>query len=181
VVLITFITTGCANKFLPERFSSVHEAYPEERVNITPDLPQDSYKKTVFDVPYDDVFRAVTVAITQLSISVESSDKGRGVILAMSDQGQERNLYAVSVKKIGLGRTEIIIGSKYQKRCQYMPVSSFILYSIFTFGIVFLAGPLLYLDYNECNELSTVHWKADPKISAIIVQTRNNLIKSGEF
>lgn len=84
-----------------------------------------SHKKATFNAPYDEVFRAVTVALSSerlvtkdfdLRLNIESSDKAAGVILATPING-EHCYFAIIVSKIKANITEVQIVLKVQDTC----------------------------------------------------------------
>ena len=74
VVLAGFLMcclTGCTS-LAPDRFATIQEAYQTpESYALTRDVPPDSYKRTVLEAPYRDVFRAVSVGATQAQLKIE--------------------------------------------------------------------------------------------------------------
>jgi hypothetical protein len=171
-VILACLLTSCMTRY-PERFATVEEAYPSPQAyRMTPDVPQDSYKKVVFNAPYADVFRAVEVAVTMVGQNIESSDKSKGLILATRvDRRQWAHLnrptegylfYAITVKELNSRTTEVAVFAKVQISCINRE-------TVLGLG---------------CEKLTTLHWatKGDADmqgLSQLINFTRNNLIQAG--
>jgi len=90
-------------------------------VSLPPGAPGDR-----IEAPYEDVFRAATMATTQAALVVEVADKRRAVILASRDsqepwQGRSQPTtyyYAIAVVEKGADLTEVHVESKVQASCE---------------------------------------------------------------
>jgi hypothetical protein len=165
---------------LPERFVRVGEAYSsKDYLQNTEQIPQDSFKKMLFQAPYEDVFRAASVSASQAQFSVEEEKKAEGVILAtrtakeqppqiypmspVNQQPHQRNYYyAILVKEKGPKSTEVVIMAKVQGKCL----------------TELLISPAV------CKAYATPHWasghdNAMQDLNQFIVFLRNNLIAAG--
>ena len=182
VVLAYFVSiSGCVT-VLPKSFATPKEAYPSSKSFIPPsNAPRDSFKRAVFEAPYDDVFRAVKVSVSQVMLNIESSNKAKGEILATSikntfnpktgDPREIRYYYGILVKEIGPETTEVTILAKRQRSCKSLSRAT----ACLSFG-----ATLPHIE--ECNE-ETVAVKlatdAVEQLSQFMTVTRNNLIASG--
>jgi len=162
--IFAYLLASCTETY--NRFVTIEEAYPSpEAYQITAAVPSESYKKVVLNVPYADVFRAVEVAATQVGMNIESSDRSKGLILAIRQQlPRFRRYYAITVKELGSKTTEIVVFSKAQSQC----------YEQWKSG---------------CKRASTLHWSGtlergpvDSDSQTLLQVTnfmRNNLIAAG--
>ena len=122
----TLLWSGCyptATKYLPERFATVEEVFTTNEIfdNLN-DIPVESKKKEVFDVSFEDVFRAAEVAVTNNMWSPEVVDKDNGLILALRVEsgGQAKGqyfFYGIKIRELGPKRVEVIILAKGQNSC----------------------------------------------------------------
>lgn len=177
VILCCIALTGCGT-WLPERFVRPDEAYSaKEYLQNTDQLPYDSFKKAVFKVPYEDVFRAASVSASQAQFNVEEERKADGVILATriiqerpphdgapgNQRPHQRNYYyAIVVKERGPKSTEVVIMAKAQGKC--------------------LADPLM--GTAQCRAYAIPHWatvydNATQDLGQFMTFLRNNLIMAG--
>ena len=194
-IVLVCLLTSCTT-VRPERFATVEEAYPpQERYQIAPNMPEDSYKKAVFDAAYADVFRAVKIAVTQVGTNIESSDESKGFILSTRDEQRMRPrstvryseslvtkfYYAIIVKELTSSTTEVSVSSKVQIKCEMSTPVDMVGATVFSCGC-FL--PMMMQQRNECLEMSSIHWASDKDtniqvLSQLINFTRNNLISAG--
>jgi len=187
LVLIYFMLgTGCA-KVLPTRFATIKEAYPTgESLQPPSQAPPDSFKKAVFEAPYEDVFRFAHVSATQALFNVESTDKAKGVILAArvakifaDGEHESRYHYGILVKETGPKTTEVIIATKKQTSCAKMHEATAGFLTCISFGIL---APLAIVDASKCTEeKASLKWATDslPEMNQFMMLIRNNLIQAG--
>jgi len=191
-VILVFFLTGCFPSAirLPEKFSTIKEVYPSDEVfDHLEGVPTDSFKKVVFKVPYEDVFRTAEVSATMAMFSIESVDKTRGVILAMKvtpeqqpyelapvcmgHKNEARYFYGIKVKEVGPTTTEVIILSKAQGACCYAGGAS--VGSAVAGGLGLLKGPR-----EACQAFSTVHWATSLQdLGLFFTNMRLNLTAAG--
>jgi hypothetical protein len=177
---------------MPERFATVNEVYPSGKsLDMPPDDQQDSIKKSTYDAPYEDVFRAVTVAATQAQFHIESTDKATGSILATrvisGIKGQIRHFYHIMVIEKGPKTTEVIVLNKVQSACEKASAGrwvSLVLMIPLTIGLVLLGYPEEIIRDSRCSEESSVKWatrkfSSQDSMSNLFVFTMNNLIAAG--
>jgi hypothetical protein len=196
LVSITLLITtliGCATVD-PERLASVDEAYPtKESYNATIDVPAESCKKASFNAPYDEVFRAVTVAMSGKGLNIESSDKTAGVILATSTGkigGMESQIYyAAKLSRVRTNRTDVLILSKGQQKIKKPTVLGWVVVTIGTLGLM----PILYIAMGGLGEggdskRTELHWtrsilgdNCQEIMSAILADTRSKLYTGGSM
>jgi hypothetical protein len=180
---------GCAPTatWSPSRFAALEEAFPSERfLDSTAGIPSDSLKKNLFNAPYEDVFRAVSISASQAQMLVEKEDKKGGIILAVrtiqappppglpdcvlalqgNTRPQQRNYYyAILVKEMGPKSTEVTAVAKAQGRCIDGPC---------------LTGP----PAATCHAYASVHWamaheNSLQELTQLMIFIRNNLIQAG--
>src|SRR3990172_4127802 len=133
--LLTLLLLVSCSAWHPARFASVQEAYVggEHLAEPSP-APVDSRKKALFDVPYEDMYRAASVSASQAQMSIEWEDKAKGQILAVRvtkglmpqksfmQPGNRRPqdkyfFYSIVVRERGPRSTEVSITAKTQGRC----------------------------------------------------------------
>jgi len=178
---------GCGT-WLPVKFAKVEEVFTFAKpIESTGHIPSSSIKKNLFNAPYEDVYRAVSVSISQAQMNVEEEDKSKGIILAVrtiqalpplyvgntcdsagsrgNTRPQPRNYYyAIMVVEKGPKSTEVTAISKAQGRCN----------NGFCLGD---AGA-------GCDTYSSVHWSTIeenslPELTQLMTFIRNNLIQAG--
>jgi hypothetical protein len=168
---------GCGT-WLPERFVRPDEAYSaKEYFQNTDQLPYESFKKAVFEVPYEDVFRAASLSASQAQFNIEEERKADGLILATrtvqerpprdaapgNQRPHQRNYYyAIVVKEKGPKSTEVVIMAKAQGKCLADPLGS----------------PA------QCRAYAIPHWAAGhdnptQDLGQFMTFLRNNLIAAG--
>ena len=188
VVLFVFLN-GCFPRgiVLPERFSTLKEAYPSDDVfDNLEGVPPDSYKKVTYQAPYEDVFRIANISATQAMFSVESINKSAGIIYAMkitqepgvwnysacgSAKNEKRYFYAIKISETGSETTEIIVLAKAQGAACYAGGASV--------GTVVGSGMGLFKK-DEAEAYASVHWST--KLQDLLEYfnlIRNNLIAEG--
>ncbi len=173
------ILSGCGS-WVPERFVRAGEAYSsKDYLKNFEHLPQDSFKKMVFQAPFEDVFRAASISVSQSQFSLEEERKAEGVILATrivealppqdrpiapgNQRPHQRNYYyAIVVKERGPKTTEVIIAAKAQGKCLIDPLSN----------------------TSACKAYSIPHWAtghdaATQDLNQFMIFLRNNLIQAG--
>ena len=180
---------GCdpTARWSPLRFATLEEAFPYANLfDSTAGIPNDSIKKNLFNAPYEDVFRAVSISVSKAQMLLEKEDKKTGVILAVrmiqappppglpncvlalqgNTRPQQRNYYyAILVREKGPKSTEVTAVAKAQGRCIYGPC---------------LQGP----PPSTCHEYASVHWATAhenslQELSQLMIFIRNNLIQAG--
>ena len=188
-MMLVFFLMGCFPKgiYLPEKFSTIQEAYPSDKVfDHLEGIPVDSYKKVAFEAPYEDVFRVAKVSATQAMFNVESVDKSKGLILAMKatqEQGvwnynacgtpknDKRYFYAIKVIETGSTTTEVIILSKTQGASCYAGGASV--------GTVVGKGFGLF-NKKKAEAYASVHWSTNLQdLLQFLTLIRSNLIAAG--
>jgi len=196
LIALVFFLSGCTVT-VPERFATLQEAYPPgESLSPPPDAPPDSFKKASFEAPYEDVFRAVSVAASQAQFNVESTDKRKGSILAtrviMVQGPVNRTIteprqysYAIVAKEIGPKATEVMTLARVQQTCTRDSGLTWTLVSIFTFGIALPTALIMYpVEKIRCDNAATVQWATGPyttlqEMNQLMTFARNNLIAAG--
>ena len=178
LILCFFVPLGCGT-WVPERFVRPGEAYSSKDYLHTEQIPQDSFKKMVFQAPYENVFRTASVSASQAQLSIEEESKGEGVILATrivqalppqnlpispgNKLSHQRNYYyAILVKEKGAKSTEVLITVKSQGKC--------------------LIDPLC--NTSACKAYAIPHWAtghdhAMQDLNQFMIFLRNNLIAAG--
>jgi hypothetical protein len=181
--LILFIMilalSGCRSH-LPANFATVEEAFPPAETKTPANIPSDSIKRSIFEVPFEDVFRAVMVSVSQVQMNIESNDKNKGIILATrtievpppfhSDLGDNRRpkqrnyYYKIMVIEKGPKSTEVIAFAKTQGSCTDWSIDA-------AFG-------------SPCPKYAALHWAQNQDSSAreltqLMTFIRNNLIAAG--
>lgn len=188
-VIFVFFLSGCFPRaiYLPERFSTIDEVYPSGEVfDHLGDVPVDSYKKVVFEAPYEDVFRIAEVSATQAMFNIESVDKAKGLIFALkvtqepgvwnysacgSPRNDKRYFYAIRVKETGPTTTEVTILSKAQGASCYAGGASV--------GTAVGTG-LGVFNKDKAVAYASVHWSTNLQdLLQYVTLMRNNLIASG--
>jgi hypothetical protein len=165
----------------------VEEAFPFSRpLASTGDIPFSSIKRNVFHAAYEDVYRAVSISISQAQMNVEKEDKSNGIILAVrtiqtlpplgvgtcdaagsrgNTRPQQRNYYyAIMIVEKGPKTTEVTAISKTQGRCNN--------------------GPCLGESGAVCTGYASVHWSTVeenslPELTQLMTFIRNNLVQAG--
>jgi hypothetical protein len=189
IVLVTF-TASCAT-MLPKEFVGPNQAYDGGgSAGAMSQPPRSSYKKTILEAPYEDVYQALYTAATQAQVNIEVSDKDRGVILGDNIQiaqwasrtVEHHYYYQILVKETGSEQTEVTIQAKAQMGCEKqgaaMYIASVILIPV-GLGVVFLVQ--FPKQDKKCAETSIVHWDktSSQRMSQIFTFARNNLIAAG--
>lgn len=184
---------GCSvGRVVPERFMTVDQAFDPTSGFTPPAEYPDAMKKSIFNVPYEDVYRAVEVSMSQAQFNVESENKAKGVILAtrtvempiridygdMSTPRRHTFFYAASVKELGPRKTEVTIAGKVQGQCGVGGKAAF---TLMTLGVV--AGSVHAWEDN-CFKLSGGMWAGGPyhqdkEFGQFMTFVRNNLIMAG--
>ena len=136
-ILALLFLSGCmpASMVVPDRFSTVRDAYPQNaRQIINADLPTGSTKTANYAAPYEDVFRAVIESTGQALLNIASSDKNSGLILATKSakvrnafdsqinqayEAERKHFFAIVVSEKGPESTDVQIVSKVQTSCQF--------------------------------------------------------------
>ncbi len=197
-VLIGFFailaTAGCAGARLqPDRLMGIQDAFPKGTDTSPPAAFSEAAKTNVLEAPYEDVFRAASVAASQAQFNVEHVQKSRGLILAsrpvkMRPHGTSADypewqitdhayFYAVSVRELGPKRTEVRISAKVQGRC-----------GMWSAGMYVMTGGLGTAYFNEqnarCRELSSGMWaigshNTAQEMGQFLTFLRNNLLAAG--
>jgi len=179
--------TGC-NKVLPNRFVTIKEAYPtSESVQPPSQVSSDTFKKAVFEAPYEDVFRFAQVAASQAQLNIEGTDKANGVILATrvaktftpDGERESRYHYGIIVKETGPKTTEVTISTKKQTSCSKLHEGTAGFLTCISFGLL---APLAIVDAVKCTEeKASLQWTTDslPEINQFLTLIRNNLIAAG--
>jgi hypothetical protein len=130
---------GCSDKIYPIKFSTVQEAFSDVVKMPVPSAPsgapESSYKTSVFNAPYEEVFRAASASISALLVNVIEEKKDSGYILGIrtdkflngllhcplqpyNSYPRERHIfYMVLVKEKGPKSTEVSILTKDQGQC----------------------------------------------------------------
>jgi hypothetical protein len=160
---------------------------------VVVDVPPESQKKLVLEVPFEDAWRASIQAIVQAQFNVESSQKAKGVILGKKIKTYNRGLqgewvykteytYAVLVNETGPKTTEVRVLSKAQGSCRVHGVGMYALMIVGIITILFI--PIFYSESSDCKELISVpHWAGGPENEEQLTQVssfvRNNLIAAG--
>ncbi|MBN2515237.1 MAG: hypothetical protein JXC33_04300 [Deltaproteobacteria bacterium] len=187
--MLVFFLAGCFPKaiYLPEKFSTIEEVYPSDEIfNNLKDVPADSHKRVVFEVPYEDIFRIAQVSATQAMFNVESVDKSKGFIRAMkvtqepgvwnynacgSPKNDKRYFYAIKIIETGPTTTEVIIVSKEQGASCYAGGASVGSAVGTAFGLFNKEKAVAY---------ASVHWSTNLRdLLQFFTLIRNNLIAAG--
>jgi hypothetical protein len=172
------------------RWMTSEEAFDPSHNGNGPD--PDAIKKVVIDAPYEEVFHAASVAVTQAMWEIDKQDKTAGVLLAhriadepfsklfSGEQMQDwryttpkKHLYFYRVKtnELSAKQTEVVLEGKVQGYCDLVCTSLLGMDKKFC------------RDYKEnCRELRMGIWlKAidQPEMSQFVVLLRNNLIAAG--
>lgn len=176
---------------VPEHYDTMNQAYLPNEIPSSSSAPPESIKKSTFEAPFEDVFRAVTVSASQAQFNIESSDKSKGMILAeriaptgrVGDNNvtQTKFFHAIAVKEVGSKVTEVTILSKAQTRCGYQSAGTHVGLTILTFGIWLLfIPPMVALD-NQCKDAAKLHWDTMSleRLTQFMTFIRNNLIAAG--
>jgi hypothetical protein len=190
VTLCCFLTS--CYTIVPEHYDVMNKAYPPNDMASPASAPPESIKKSTFEAPYEDVYRAATIAASQAQFNIESSDKSKGLILAerialtgkVGDNAvtQTKFFYAITVKELGPKVTEVAISSKAQTKCRYTSPGTHVVTTIFSFGIWLLFIPAIVALDNQCKEAAEIHWDATmslEQLTQFMTFTRNNLIAAG--
>lgn len=184
-IVILLILGGCGGGvWLPQRFGTAGEAYlSKDYLQSTEHIPSESHQKSMFNVPYEDVYRAVYVSASQAQLNIVKESKAEGVILALqaltinppsdlmncpaNNFANNKPLqwyyyYAIVIKERGPRSTEVTAMAKAQGRC-------------FS-GVCFGNDP--------CPQYASIHWAAGldsamTNLSQLMVFIRNNLIAAG--
>lgn len=181
---------------VPARFLGPDEAYAPGAVTApSPDVPFDSVKKSVFEAPYEDVFRAVSVAASQAQFNVESTDKKSGVIRATRTVAVKNRVgggsatriyyYEIVVKEMGAESTEVTVFSKYQESCTRSSGFTWTMVSLLTFGIALPTALIAYpVERRQCNRAAELQWATEDynslqEMGQLMTFIRNNLIAAG--
>lgn len=184
---------GCSmGRIVPERFMTVDQAFDPAGGYTPPAENPDAMKKSIFNVPFEDVYRAVEVSMSQAQFNVESENKAGGVILAtrtvempigiyysdMSTPYRHTFFYAASVKELGPRKTEVTIAAKVQGQCG---VGNKAAITLMTMGVT--AGSVGTWEEN-CFKLAGGMWVAgkyhqDKEFGQFLTFVRNNLIAAG--
>jgi len=171
---------GCRSH-LPVNFVTVEDAFPTGVSSSIANIPSESFKRSIYEATYEDVYRAVMVSVSQVQMNIEVTDKNKGIILATrtinipppfgSDLADNRRpmqrnyYYKVMVIEKGSKSTEVIALAKAQGRCIDWPLDN-----------VMFGAP--------CGKYSTIHWAVNQESSAqelaqLMTFIRNNLIAAG--
>lgn len=188
IMASTFFLSSCGPEFvrMPQRFAKVDEVFPPDKPPILPpDIPSDSYKKMVFNAPYEDVYRAAEVSATQAILSIESSDKAKGVIKAelikQITAGEWHYFFEIALKEIGPKSTEVIVTSKEQGSCNIRTQGYVCCLGIMTVGLALAMEPARN---KKCEEISSVRWATGntnvmQEMTNLMTFIRNNLLQAG--
>ena len=137
LVLMVGHLAGCAvtDVWLPEKEATVQEAFRTVEPPPDPQVARQAVVRQVFQAPYEDVYRAASVAATKSLFNVEAQNKRVGHILATEIVRRQTNIntqsdaleydkfyYAVLVNELGPRRTQVTIMTKVQARCFYPEV-----------------------------------------------------------
>lgn len=128
--IVALVTVGCnTSLFSIPTTASIHDAFPDGRVDITSQTPAFAYKTVTFDAPYDAVYRATSVAFathkytyvsegaahSPTAMVIEAEDKQAGIILGtLKLRFWSQHYYAARVKRVTAGRTEVTVVCKDQ-------------------------------------------------------------------
>lgn len=184
---------GCATESLPKHFASTGQAYPDAASMVPPSDP-DTFERSVFPAPYEDVYRAALVSASQVQLNVTFDDKSTGNIFAkrvvqrapspsnaggLGGQAERRYFFAIVVKELGPKKTQVTIMAKAQGRCE--PISAWV--NVATAGI---AAPSRSTANEECLRYSKVHWASgkenqEEQMGQFMTFVRNNLIAAGVY
>jgi hypothetical protein len=184
-ILFLFTLEGCGGgMWLPQRFGTVGEAYlSRDYLQSIEHIPSESYQKSMFNAPYEDVYRAVSVSASQAQLNIKKENKAEGLIFA--EQALKINpptdllncpannfannkpalwyyYYAIVIKEKGPKSTEVTAMAKAQGRCH-------------TGGC---------WGNDNCPHYSAIHWASGPdsamtNLSQLMIFIRNNLIAAG--
>ncbi len=181
IVTLCAFLVGCMET-VPKYFHPLNQVFPPDNLPpITPQTPNSSYKRETFDIPYEDVYRAANMAVSQAQINIKQQDKGKGVILGERYLGSADVFYAVKVKELGPKSTEVLIMTKAERTCRQLTTLDWItspFWVVFSLGLgVFLINQSL-----DCSKLleSGPYWANGQKeLEQFQVFLRNNLIAAG--
>ena len=189
LILCLFLLGGCASGkgWIPTSFAGIDEAYPQGGLlGSASSAPSESMRKSVFNAPYQDVFRAASISVSQAQWFLQKEDKAGGAILATrilqiqpppgistcpagggyNLHPTQRNFYyAVLINEKGPKSTEVSVFVKAQGRC---------------FHTTRCFGHSEYI----CDEYASLHWatvrdNALPDLTQFLTFVRNNLIAAG--
>jgi hypothetical protein len=183
LVTLSAFLISCT-EVLPEQFIRVTDVYPAGGA-MNPPPPPLSVKQAQLEAPYEDVFRAATVAAAQAQFNIEKSDKRQGLILAeqverlpqYGQTGAITRYYAIVIKETGPKASRVDIQAKAQIRCGTLSTSGWVITTILTLGIALIMLPT----ESDCRNRRELHWDATSaqQMSQFISFTRNNLIAAG--
>jgi hypothetical protein len=149
--------------------------------------PPESMQKIVFNAPFEDVYRAANVSVSQVQWLIQKESKAQGIILAIqilemlppvttancplnggaNSRPRQRNYYyAVVIKEKGPKSTEITAVAKVQGGCEHKAC---------------FAAPS---NNRACEAYASLHWatrddSALPQLTQFMTFIRNNLIAAG--
>lgn len=199
----TIVTFACfmasCSTVAPERFARPSEVFPPASLKgFDSDAPFDSVKSTQVEAPFEDTFRAATVAASQSQFNIEESNKAKGWILATRvihvpfgqqgimkyDGSQKVYTYAIVVTEQGKKSTKVQIGAKMQRSCKKYNLLGQIMRPIviiLTFGLELQGAGA---DHNQCEAESQLNWATGQnsslqEMTQFLIFLRNNLIAAG--
>lgn len=181
---------GCASTYLPEKWSSLDEAFPPRERLRSSEVPSESQQRGIFAAPYEDVYRAAMTSLSQAQYNIGYEDKKSGslagtrIVQAPPGPGvgdnavmptERRYFVTVSVQERGPKSTEVLVAAKAQGRCQLTPAVAHII----------TAGASAMMGVNDkCRAYSELHWasgntSASQDLNSLLNFIRNNLLAAG--
>ncbi len=190
-VCLSFVS-GCAAPLLPDKWGSTGEAFPDAESMKPPKDLRDAYETALFMAPYEDVYRAALVSVSQVQFNVTYESRSKGYIFAkrfvasaptvvmetMGGYAERRYYYAIEVTELAAKKTRVKIMAKTQGQCQGIHG----LLNAMSLGINEVATDSKEL----CRQYSSIHWAAgfdntSQELNQYITFVRNNLIAAGVY